>query len=345
MKQIRVLIAGAAGASLGTEVVKSLSLANTLNKSHQYQFYICDISPLAYGLHLENIEKTFVPSIDNYTKDIFEFCMNENIKYILPGGEAPMMLLNKVKSDFQSQGVYVLGNSQEVIDVCNNKAASFERLKDLGFNIPESFTVKSVKDLDAFDVPFPCVIKPSTGTGGSHFVFLADNKADLVLYSKFLFDNKKDVLIQAYVPLDEGEFTIGVLSSPDKMLVGSIALQRSFHSKLSYSFKGEIGLISSGYSQGIIDDYAVLRKQAEKIAYSLESTGPLNIQARVIKGNLIPFEINPRFSASTYLRSLAGFNEIDFYIRHFEMGERNIKFNITNGYYLRSLTEKFVPFE
>ena len=120
-------------------------------------------------------------------------------------------------------------------------------------------------------------------------------------------------------------------------------LFRSFNSKLSISQNNKLGLISSGYSQGLIKEFPELEKQARLIAMTIKSTGPINIQARVRNGVLIPFEINPRFSASTYLRALAGINEIDFLLRFFIKGENEFIYKLKPGYYLRSFTETYVP--
>ena len=68
----------------------------------------------------------------------------------------------------------------------------------------------------------------------------------------------------------------------------------------------------------------------------------INVQGRVRDGVLLPFEINPRFSASTYLRAMAGFNEVDTLIRHFEDGNIPARPKIKKGWYLRSLTEQYV---
>ena len=40
-----------------------------------------------------------------------------------------------------------------------------------------------------------------------------------------------------------------------------------------------------------------------------------------VDGTLYPFEVNPRFSGSTYIRALMGFNEPDLLIRHHIHGE------------------------
>jgi carbamoyl-phosphate synthase large subunit len=104
-------------------------------------------------------------------------------------------------------------------------------------------------------------------------------------------------------------------------------------------------LISSGYSQGLIDSFQDLCAQAEHIALAVKSAGPLNVQGRVRNGRLLPFEINPRFSASTYLRALAGFNEIDIFLQYLVHGIESSLPAIKPGYYLRSLNEVHVPLE
>ena len=60
---------------------------------------------------------------------------------------------------------------------------------------------------------------------------------------------------------------------------------------------------------------------------------------------LLPFEINPSFSDSTFLRDLDGFNEIDMLIKHRIWGIKPDRPAIKSGWYLRSLTECFVPDE
>jgi carbamoyl-phosphate synthase large subunit len=68
----------------------------------------------------------------------------------------------------------------------------------------------------------------------------------------------------------------------------------------------------------------------------------VNIQGRLRHGTLVPFEINPRFSASTYLRAMAGFNEVDLLLRNAALGEDAPTWKLREGWYLRSLTERFI---
>ena len=80
---------------------------------------------------------------------------------------------------------------------------------------------------------------------------------------------------------------------------------------MSVKWKDKGGLILSGYTQGLIDEFPDVCKTAVEIANSVQSRGPLNIRGRVKDKVFYPFVINPYFSASTYLRALVGFNEVD----------------------------------
>jgi len=102
--------------------------------------------------------------------------------------------------------------------------------------------------------------------------------------------------------------------------------------------------ISSGVSQGRIDDFPEVRDPCEALAEGLDSRGPLNIQCRMHQGELVVFEINPRFSGTSLLRALAGFNEPDLLIRLHVLGEDVERgFRYRHGTVLRGLSEAFYP--
>jgi carbamoyl-phosphate synthase large subunit len=166
-----------------------------------------------------------------------------------------------------------------------------------------------------------------------------------MLYAEFILRSGGTPIAQEYIDDTEGEFTIGVLSLPNGQIAGSIALRRSLDAKLSVAYRGRGGLISSGYSQGYIDEYPDLCRQAERIAKLIGSRGPINVQGRVRDGVLLPFEINPRFSASTYLRAMAGFNEVDILVQYLLTNKLKQPFSLKTGWYLRSLTEHYIPGE
>jgi carbamoyl-phosphate synthase large subunit len=335
MPKIRVMIAGIGGASLGTELFKCLKMAG------EYEIYGCDISATAYGMFLPGFKHTFLVDRNDYINSVIDACRKSGADWLLPGGEQPMILLGQAGSALANAGISFVGNASDVVALCSDKGKTFMQLKDFALPIPRTAAISSTADIR--EIGLPCIVKPATGSGGSASVFFAVTEDEAMIYADFIRRSGIQPIVQEYVDIHEGEFTIGVLSLPDKTIVGSIAMRRSLDAKLSVAYQGRGGIVSSGYSQGYIGEYPALCRQAEHMAKAIDSRGPLNIQGRVRNGVLLPFEINPRFSASTYLRSMAGFNEVDIFLRHLvdQRKPDSMPF-IRTGWYLRSLTEQYV---
>lgn len=332
----RILIAGIGGASLGTEILKCLELAGG------YEVFGCDISPFAFGHYGASFQATALVDRDNYVRDLLALCEELSIDCIVPGGDEPARLMAEAQAEFVKAEVHVATNDLKLVASMSNKLECFAMLGSMGFTIPATRFVSKETDLDGF--PMPCIVKPAIGSGGSVFVFFAKNNSEAWLYCSYLAANGHVAMVQEYLSEDRGEFTVGVLSLPSKKCVGAIALKRMFNSKLSVATRGNGFLISSGYSQGEIDAFPEICSLALDIATRLGSVGPLNIQGRINEdGELVPFEINPRFSASTYLRALAGFNEVDYYLQSVLSDEAPPNLQIRPGLYLRGLTEVAVP--
>lgn len=332
-----VMIAGIGGASLGTEIMKCLVLAG------KYEIFGCDISATAYGLYEKSFRKTFKIDRDNYIMSVINACKQAGSSWLIPGGEQPMVLLGEDQQKLETYGIHLVANSKEIIRTFSNKSTTFNILDSFGIPIPNTVLVEGDADLESFGMP--CIIKPSTGSGGSTMVFFATSIDEAMIYSEFIRRMGGTPIAQEYIPDDEGEYTVGVLSWPDGELTGSIVLQRVLEAKLSVAMRGRGGVISSGYTQGYIGDFPHIKRQAEAIAVALDSRGPINIQGRMRNNIFLPFEINPRFSASTYLRAMAGFNEVDLFLSFLISGEKKHIDNICNGFYLRSLIEKYIPME
>lgn len=329
-----VMIAGIAGASLGTEIAKSLHLAGG------YRVLGCDISPLAYGHFDEHFDATFTTDAEDYTANVIRLCTEHEVSVLIPGGERPARILGQASPEFAAHGIQIAQNDPAVVALASDKARCFERLLALGLPCPETRELSDPGDVAR--VALPCIIKPSVDSGGSSFVFFARTAREAELYATYLLANGIMPIAQSYISEAGGEFTVGVLSRPDGSIAGSIALRRVFHNKLSVSARGPDFLISSGYSQGRIEDFPQIRDTCERIALELGSVGPLNIQGRVGEdGSFVPFEINPRFSASTYLRALAGFGEVDHFL-HLMAGTPPPVLTARPGWYLRTLSEMAV---
>lgn len=332
----RILIAGIGGASLGTEIAKCLKLAGG------YIVYGCDISPLAFGHYAGDFDATSIIEREPYVENILALCTELGVDCIVPGGDETTRLIAGSMPLFLDAGIRVAANDPTLVDNMSNKPECFRLLRSFGFAIPVTRVVMDEGDLDG--IPLPCIIKPATGSGGSVFVFFAKNRSEAAVYCTFLTNNGQVPLVQEYLSEEHGEYSIGVLSLPDKSCAGAIAMKRTFQSKLSIATKGEGFLISSGYGQGEVSEFPEIRSICVEMARKLGSIGPLNIQGRINKlGQFVPFEINPRFSGSEYLRAMAGFNGVDYYLRSVLAHAAPKEISIRPGLYLRSLTEIAVP--
>ncbi len=329
-----ILIAGVGGASLGTEIFKSLKL------SGRYRLFGADISPYAYGLYEKGFRKTYLVRRKSYISDLLAVCRKEKIDAVIPGGEEPLNLLFKNQERFKKTNIFLVLNSKKVIELCTDKIKTFNYLEKKKIPVPITKTTDNLDILKNF--PYPAVIKPSKKSGGSIFVYIAENYKEADSYISFLRKRGVKALIQEYMADKEGEYSLGISSLPNGDLTGSIALKRLFCAKLSIVMKTKNRVISSPYSQGLIDEFKEIREQGEKIAKALDSRGPLNIQGRLRKGVFYPFEINPRFSGGTYLRAMAGFNDVDMFLQNYFTGKKPIPQRIKYGYYFRSLEEKFI---
>ena len=331
---VSVLVAGIGGGSLGTEVLKALHLAG------DYRIFGCDVSPLAFGHYAEFCEATALASANDYIDSLLDICRRYDVEVVVPGAEEPTKLIASAAEKFEHAGIRLAMNAPDVVAKVNDKRRCFLELERLGFAIPRTIDASYAAALA--EMAYPCVIKPSVDSGGSSFVFFARDRKEAELYAAYLRASDREPVAQEYVSHDNGEFTVGVLSGQDGLVVGAIAMRRSFPTKLSVMAKGRDFLISSGVSQGRFDEFPDICKSAREIAFALKSVGPLNIQGRVDgRGRFLPFEINPRFSASTYLRALAGFNEVDYFVKSLVQLQTK-PLAVRAGWYLRGLSEAVV---
>ena len=346
MNKIPVVVTGVGGGGYGRQVMKALRLANA-----RYKIIATDISPLSYGLY-EADEHYLVPSAESpqYMDSLIRICKLENTRVLIPGSEPELLVLTRNLSRLKQEGLIPLTNSVEVINICMDKHKLFNFLARNEIPCPRFKAILS--ESDVLDINYyPVVVKPSRSSGGSNMVFLAQDPEELTFFSSYLRKYGYEPLAQEYVGSHQEEYTIGILSIEGGEVLGSFALRRNITSGLSKrcilrdKMKGNMLVISSGISQGAVDEFHNIRKQAEHIASTLESQGPLNVQGRIVGDQLYVFEINPRFSGTTSIRALMGWNEPDILIKYYLFREKPKQCSYRYGYVLRDLSEKFISFD
>jgi carbamoyl-phosphate synthase large subunit len=345
--QPTVLVTGVGGAAVGNQVLKALRLAE-----RKYRFVAADANQQNLKLARAGTGYVVPPASDpHYFDTILEICNKERVQIVVPGSEPESKLLIRFREKLRRSGILLLTNDARVIDLCMDKMATYQFLTDHGFPAPRSVLVESEADLRV-PAGYPLIVKPARDSGGSKNVFIAQKEDELLFFARYLLRYTHAVLIQEYVGTPEEEYTVGVLSGFDGELLGSVALRRFLCDALStrlaapnFTGRSDLGdelVVSSGFSHGTIQDFGEIRRKCEEIAVALGSRGPLNIQCRVANGVLFPFELNPRFSGSTSLRALTGFNEPDLLIRRELRGEKCPRPRFKEGVILRSLKENWM---
>lgn len=346
--KVQVMVTGVGGGGHGEQILKALRLAYT-----EYEIVGSDMSPLSKGLQEVDHPYILPPASDKrYIDTLLAVCRKHEVKALFHGSEPELKAMSVNRQQIQSKGIFLPINPQHVIETCMDKFKTYDFLKENNFNPPKTQQITSKADIQKVDY-FPVVVKPSIGGGGSANIFLAQNQKELNTFAEYLLDIYPEFIVQQYVGTSDSEYTVGVLISMDGELINSIAVKRTILSSLSNRIKvknrtgnpdfGDFLAISSGISQGQIDRFPEVTKPCEAIALKMECRGSVNIQCRFVDNKVYIFEINPRFSGTTSLRAMAGYNEPDVLIRKHLLHETiKTRFSYRSGYILRGLEERFI---
>lgn len=346
---MRVLVTGAGPGGHGEQIAKALNNP-ALGK---YTVFTADANP---RLNSQLDDRTFtlpLASSMNYVPTLLNLCQKLNVTALFHGSEPEMISMSNNRSLFEERGIFVAINRSELINLCTDKAALSERLVELGYPGPRHLLViEGEADID--ESWYPVIVKPQVGGGGSRDVYICQNRVELeaILTYQTKSHPHRKIVIQEYVGKHIDEYTVGVLHDSKGQFLGSSVMNRDLSPTLSVRQKvqnvttksqlGEILVVSSGVSQGLLGEFNMVAEQCRQIAEALDSRGPLNLQLRMVDGKASVFEINPRFSGTTSIRALAGFNEPDVLLQS-ELGGVKFEkpFHPKPGQLVRTLRESF----
>jgi carbamoyl-phosphate synthase large subunit len=346
---IPVVITGIGGGGHGEQILKALRMANT-----PYEIIGCDMSPYSKGLK-EVDHPYLVPSArdPHYVDTLLRLCKKHKAKALFHGSEPELLTMSRNRNVFLEEGIFLPINPEHVIETCMSKSKTFQFLEENGFLYPQTQVVKDPDDLNEWSY-IPAILKPSVGSGGSAHTFITQSKEELRMFATYLLNSKvcPEIIVQEYKGTPDTEFTVGVLFDMNGTFLNSIAVRRDLRSSLScrtrvvnrtgHSEYGQYLSVSTGISQGEIGPFREVTDPCEKIAEALGARGAINIQCRVDKGDVYVFEINPRFSGTTSIRAIVGYNEPDILIRKHLLGETIIpRFSYKTGVVVRGLAETF----
>lgn len=347
-ESLTILVTAIGGGGYGEQILKAVKLAQT-----PYKIVGTDVNPYCPQFRLVDHAMT-LPGADDpgYIDAVLAVCRRFDVRVVFPGCEPELREISAARQRFIDQNILLVIGPEHVIRICMDKLATAVALKEHGFSPPRSALVRSREELATIDT-YPVIVKPHIGSGGSKDCYIAQTPRELVLLAEYV-GMEKGLFVQEYVGTPEDEYSVGVLLSLDGSLLNSIAVRRTLKSQLSVRIstanrtnRADLGtrlVISSGISQGEVGQFPEVTETCERVALALGATGAINIQCRLAGDQVKIFEINPRFSGTTSIRAMMGYNEPDVLMRHHLLGERiEPHFAYNSGNVMRSLAETMLP--
>jgi carbamoyl-phosphate synthase large subunit len=314
----KVLVTGA-GLVLGQGIIRSLKWSSL------EPVVIC-ADPVDYSAGLfwgDRGYRTPFPSQDSYIERIEEILVAERPDALLLGSdiELPRMATERARLE-KIYGTRVIVSSSRVVEIANDKYLTFKFLKDAGFDYPDSCLPGEEESLIA-RVGFPLVIKPRIGARSVGMSVVQDSGALAAALA-----GRPDVVIQECVGTSDTEYTASALVF-DGVCDASIVMRRELRDGNTYrAFAGQ---------------YPELNALVRRLGTALGSHGPANFQFRLdAEGRAKVFEINSRFSGTTPLRALVGFNEVEMCLRHVFYGEPVVQPKVEDAAICRYWSETVV---
>lgn len=319
-KNINVLITGA-GSSIGQGIYKSLKKLK-IKKT----IFLADVTNLSAGFYFGE-KPIIIPKVETKgsLKKIISIISKFKIDLILIGSEYEIEFFAKNKGYIEKKTkAKVCCLDINIIKVANDKFKTYLFCKNNKINTPYTILASDFKKTEKYN--FPLIAKPRKGTSGKGIHLIKDIREAQEIKRKF----KNKFLLQEYIKPKEklNEYTASIFVDTKKNILKPFVLKR----KLKYG----MSWITENYNDVKLD------KIIKNIAKKLNITGLLNLQFLKKANKFYLLEINARFSSSTFLRTLYGYNEAKIYLFDKIFNKKLKEQEIRKGTAIRYVSEIYI---
>lgn len=320
MARLTVFVTGA-GALVGQGVLRALKMCQrpvrivTGDPDHRASGHW--LSDVGYRIPLAK-DPDFVGRVE-------EVVRRERVDIVLVGTDVELSALSEARASFEERlPVRVVVSSPRVIEIADDKWKTMEFLRDHGLPYPRSALSRdpdAVHEL-ACDVGFPLFAKLRRGARAQGVCVI--HTRDQV---EAICRAPSEYIVQELLSDNDGEYTAGCLVS-DGRCHSVTVLRRDLRDGNTYR----------AYSEGATGFEPCLQRIAEQLA----PDGPCNMQFRIRDGEPVIFEINARFSGTTPIRAIFGYNEVEILIDHLVNGKPIPPANLRDGIVLRTWSDVLI---
>lgn len=319
MKHPTVLVTGA-GAGVGQGILRSLRMS-----SRNLKIITADPDARAAG-HWIGDKGYIIPFANNisYGETIESIILKEKVDVIFVGTDVELTYFAKNKTYLESLGTKTVVCSPDLVKIADDKWLTAQFLKQNGLAYPRSAcaTDLSACVVLAQECGYPLFSKPRHGAR-SIGTKIIHNLTELMAISA----PTTDMIVQEMLPDIDGEFTAGCIGTKGS-ISGVVILKRDLRDGNTYR----------AYHDGVNK----FEREIVEIASKLDIDGPCNLQFRIKNGVPVVFEINARFSGTTPIRAIFGFNEVEAILNNILDGIPIIQPILRAGAVFRTWSDIFV---
>lgn len=317
---MRTLVTGAGG-NVAQGILRALDACGLAS-----WIVTTDMDPMAVGLHVGDRGYVVPRATDpSFADAMIGIIRKERVDCVLAGAHAEIPSLASLRGRIEEEtGTRVIVGSAEKVRRCHDKALTYEWLREVGIPHPE--TARS-DDRDAVRSllnrhGLPLIAKPREGFGSDGVLEVRDEEQLSAIHSP-------KILLQQLVGTPRDEYTAATFSDGDGRVRASVVMKRLL-------------LRGTSYHVELTEDPEIQR-EVERWAEALGMVGSCNFQFRVHRGTPTLFEINYRFSGTTFIRAALGFNDVEMAVRHFVLGEPVGRPTMRRAVALRYWEELIIP--
>jgi|KBSSwiStaDraftv2_1062776.scaffolds.fasta_scaffold28367_2 carbamoyl-phosphate synthase large subunit len=244
---------------------------------------VTDVNPLSPAVHAaERWYHVPLATAPDYLDAISAICEREHIGLIIPTIDDELELFGAAAHSFEARGIKVAVSPEETSRICNDKLLTCQHLRAKGVRAAATYLPSELPK----GIRFPLFIKPRGGRG-SVGAYPIHAEKDLAFFVEYV----QNPVVQEY--LDGPEFTIDVLCDFRHRPISIVPRERVVI---------RAGVIDRGRT---VHDRQLI-ELGRAVTQALPCAGAINIQCRVVNGDPVVFEINPRFSGGIPLTIASG---------------------------------------
>ncbi len=318
----KIAVTGA-GAVLGQGIIKSLKMAPT-----KYEIVSLDPNPLSPGLYWTDSHDLVPMANDSHYKSAIESMLDrERPDAVLIGTDVELEIFARMRAEWEDRfNTKIVVSSSEQIEIADDKLATARWLEANGLPFPRSAAAEEREQIEALiaAVGFPLIVKPRRGARAVGVTLVRD-RDELMAAMK----GRQGLLVQQWAGPDDQEYTAGVICFEGDV-AASIVLRRDLRDGNTF--------------RAYADDYPDCEDYVRRVAAAFQPHGPANFQFRKgSDGQFRLFEINARFSGTTPMRALLGFNEVHMVLQKVLHGTPITQPPTARGTVVRFLEEQLLP--